>query len=161
MKSHLKQQLEILANKAISEHKTIATAESLTGGGIAAALTELSGSSEWFVGGIVTYNNTMKHKLLQVSAEILSTKGAVCAEVVTMMTAGVLKATDADLAVAVSGVAGPTGGTEENPVGSVWIAWQIKGQQAITEKFWFAGDRAEVRAQTVQQAVVGLIGMLG
>ncbi len=160
MNIDLKKQLQILAEKAINQHKTIATAESLTGGGIASALTELSGSSAWFVGGIVTYNNTMKHKLLQVSSEVLAEKGAVCAEVVTMMTAGVLKATIADLAVAVSGIAGPTGGTEQNPVGTVWIAWQMKGQKAVTEKFYFSGDRHEVRGKTVEQAVVGLIGML-
>lgn len=161
MDIYLKQQLEILAERAISQHKTIATAESLTGGGIARALTELSGSSAWFVGGIVTYTNKMKHKLLQVSAEVLAEKGAVSEEVVAMMTAGVLKATETDVAVAVSGVAGPTGGTEYNPVGSVWIAWQMIDQKAITEKFWFAGDRAEVRMQTVQQAVKGLVGILG
>jgi len=147
----------MLAEKVKSGGLTIATAESLTGGGIATSLTAFAGSSQWFIGAIVTYNNEMKHRLLDIPNEILSVHGAVSREVVSLMTAAVLRLTGADMAVAVSGIAGPEGGTALNPVGTVWIAWQNKEQSARTRKYLFAGDRAAVREQTIEKAIIGLV----
>ena len=127
---------------------TATTAESCTGGGIACAITAVSGSSGWFNQAYVTYSNGAKQNLVGVSAETLERHGAVSRETVREMAAGARKAAGADVAVSVSGIAGPTGGTAEKPVGSVWFGFAA-GDSVITEFRHFAGDRASVRRQAV------------
>ena len=127
---------------------TATTAESCTGGGIACAITAVSGSSGWFNQAYVTYSNGAKQKSVGVSAGTLERHGAVSRETVREMAAGARKAAGADVAVSVSGIAGPTGGTAEKPVGSVWFGFAA-GDSVITEFRHFAGDRASVRRQAV------------
>ncbi len=133
-----------------------ATAESCTGGLIGAALTSVSGSSEWYVGGVVSYANSVKTGLLGVAEADLEAQGAVSEPVVRSMALGACRATGADMACAVSGVAGPGGGTPDKPVGTVWIGWSLHGETRA-RKFHFSGDRDEVRAQTVREAVRGML----
>ena len=139
----------------------IATAESCTGGLIAAACTELAGSSDWFERGVVSYSNAAKNELLGVSAPLIAAHGAVSAPVARAMAAGVLAQARADLAVAVTGVAGPGGGSAAKPVGTVWLAWAWLAADgsvctdALLQQF--AGDRAAVRQATVACALQGLL----
>ncbi|SHG01068.1 nicotinamide-nucleotide amidase [Microbulbifer donghaiensis] len=140
------------------------TAESCTGGGIAAAITAVAGASDWFEGAVVSYANRIKRDLLSVSAEDLETFGAVSEQVVRQMASGVLALMDANVAVAVSGIAGPDGGSEEKPVGTVWIAWaHSEGQEPVdidARCFHFSGDRARVQAQTVAEALRGMLTLV-
>ena len=131
----------------------VATAESCTGGGVAAALTDIPGSSQWFERGYVTYSNLAKQQDLGVNAATLETHGAVSAAVVLEMAAGALRASGADLAVAVSGVAGPEGGTAAKPVGLVWFALARRTGPALSEMRHFAGERAAVRLAAVHRAL--------
>lgn len=133
-----------------------ATAESCTGGLIGAMLTAVPGSSEWYVGGVISYANSVKIGLLGVRESDIETQGAVSEPVVRSMALGACRATGADIACAVSGVAGPGGGTPEKPVGTVWIGWSLHGETRA-RKFYFSGDRDEVRAQTVTEAVRGML----
>lgn len=132
----------------------IVTAESCTGGLVAAALTEIPGSSRSVAGGYVTYSYDLKTSALGVSADLLKAKGAVCEEVARAMVAGALEASGAGLAVAITGIAGPDGGSAEKPVGLVWFAAQRRGGAAVVREMRF-GDvgRAEVRAQSVRVAL--------
>ena len=136
--------------------KRLVTAESCTGGWIAQALTDVSGSSQWFDRGFVTYSNAAKIQMLAVKLQTLEHYGAVSAETVTEMVIGALRHSDADVAIAVTGVAGPSGGTEEKPVGTVFIAWASKaaGYKVIQEHL--SGDRQAIRRQTVLLALKGL-----
>ena len=134
-----------------------ATAESCTGGLIGAMLTSVSGSSEWYVGGVISYSNSVKMGLLGVREEDLKDQGAVSEPVVRSMALGACRATGADISCAVSGVAGPGGGSPEKPVGTVWIGWSRQGETRAL-KFLFSGDRDEVRAQTAREAVKGMLG---
>jgi nicotinamide-nucleotide amidase len=134
----------------------VACAESCTGGGIAAALTDLAGSSDWFDRGFVTYSNRAKQAMLGVRAGTLDGYGAVSRHTVIEMARGALDHSDAHLSVAVSGIAGPGGGTADKPVGTVWLAWAGPGfVEALREQF--PGDRAAVRAATVDAAIAGLL----
>ena len=133
-----------------------ATAESCTGGLIGAALTSVSGSSEWYVGGVISYANSVKAGLLGVNEADLEAQGAVSEPVVRGMALGACRVTGADVACAVSGVAGPGGGTPEKPVGTVWIGWSKHGETRA-RKFHFSGGRDSVRAQTVTEAVRGML----
>ncbi len=135
----------------------VVTAESCTGGGIAVALSELPGSSAWLEAGFVTYSNAAKQSLLAVPAAVLRRYGAVSEAVVCAMTAGALARTEANLAVAVSGIAGPAGGTPEKPVGTVCLAWQQRGQAARALTCHFPGGREAVRAAAVRRALEGLV----
>ena len=146
-----------LADKAMIKDIKVATAESCTGGGIGATITELAGSSSWFEGGIISYSNTCKQQLLGVPEELLKKFGAVSGEVVVAMVAGILIRTKAQIGVAVSGIAGPEGGSDEKPIGTVWIAWKKDKFPAIKEKFQFSGNRAEVRQKTIIESLKGLI----
>ena len=137
----------------------VTTAESCTGGLIAGALVNVPGISEWFGEGYVTYSNEAKEKLLGVSRETLTTCGAVSAETAGEMARGAADAAGADVAVAVTGIAGPDGGTAEKPVGLVYMGCFCKGELCV-EKHIFAGDRAQVRAQSVQTALQLLKSML-
>lgn len=134
----------------------LATAESCTGGWIAKACTDLAGSSEWFESAAVTYSNRAKQSLLGVTAATLEKHGAVSRECALEMAAGVLARFDAGVAVAVTGIAGPSGGTPDKPVGTVWIAWQRRGGAARAEMFHFNGGRDAVRRQTVAMALEGV-----
>ncbi|MBL8483982.1 MAG: nicotinamide-nucleotide amidohydrolase family protein [Rhodocyclaceae bacterium] len=127
----------------------LATAESCTGGWVAEAVTSIGGSSTWFERGYVTYSNRAKQEMLGVAAATLAEHGAVSLPVVREMLAGALANAPADLAVAVSGVAGPSGGTPDKPVGMVCVAWGARGQPAEAALMHFAGDREAVRRQTV------------
>ncbi|MFC3913175.1 CinA family protein [Pseudaeromonas sharmana] len=134
------------------------TAESCTGGGVAYAITEISGSSAWFDRSFVTYTNAAKSQMLGVPVELIETHGAVSEQVVQAMALGALKRSDAQIAVALSGVAGPGGGSATKPVGLVWMAWawQWPGNEAsgcISEACHFPGDRSSVRQQAIIQAL--------
>ena len=139
----------------------MATAESCTGGWIAQALTALAGSSNWFDSGFVTYSNDSKQRLLdvpEVNFEI-DGPGAVSEETVLAMTQGALSNSRANVAVAVSGIAGPDGGSDEKPVGTVWIAWQWE-TKSLARCFQFSGDREAVRLATVIAALEGTLSLL-
>jgi nicotinamide-nucleotide amidase len=142
-----------------SEFKLV-TAESCTGGLIAAACTDLAGSSAWFERGFVTYSNDAKTELLGVEERLLKRAGAVCQGVARAMVTGALAHSHGQVAVAVTGVAGPTGGSPSKPVGTVWFGFAVPGQ-VLTEKCRFDGDRASVRAATVQHAFRRLVELLG
>lgn len=132
--------------------KILCTAESCTGGMIGAALTAVSGASNVYKGGIVSYTNEAKHKLLGVDAALLETEGAVSASVAKAMAVGARKALDADIAVSVTGLAGPGGDEFGNPVGTVFIGYADK-TAADARHFVFAGDRERVRVQAVEEAL--------
>jgi nicotinamide-nucleotide amidase len=137
----------------------LATAESCTGGLIAGACTDLAGSSAWFERGFVTYSNAAKTEMLGVDAALIDTHGAVSEPVVRAMVQGALRHSHAQVAVAVTGVAGPTGGSAEKPVGTVWFGWATPAG-VHTEVQHFGGDRAAVRGATVQHALARLAALL-
>lgn len=134
----------------------VSTAESCTGGGIAEAITRIAGSSVWFEAGYVTYSNAQKTAQLQVPGELFASVGAVSREVVEAMAEGALRNSGARFSVAVSGVAGPDGGSAQKPVGTVWLAW-ADGQRLFARREQFDGDREAVRRQTVRAALDGLL----
>lgn len=138
----------------------ITTAESCTGGGISEAITAISGSSAWFEYGFVTYANSAKQALLGVTSKSLESYGAVSEQVVVEMAQGALEKSGADIAIAVSGVAGPGGGSEEKPVGTVWLAWAQKGKGVSASMFLFPGDRLQVRSRAVVEGMLGAIRKL-
>ena len=148
-----------LARELKSRGLMMATAESCTGGLIAGACTDVSGSSDWFERGFVTYSNAAKTELLGVPVELIAQHGAVSEPVARAMAAGALAHSPAQLAVAVTGVAGPTGGSPEKPVGTVWFGWATPAG-VFTEHQRFDGDRAAVRAATVRHALAGLLQRL-
>jgi len=133
----------------------LVTAESCTGGLIGAVCTEISGSSSWFFGGVISYANEAKIQGLAVKAETLSEFGAVSEQTVKEMCAGALLL-GGDISVAVSGVAGPSGGSLEKPVGCVYIGWQLTGQEAKVARYQFLGDRQAIREATVLAALQGI-----
>jgi nicotinamide-nucleotide amidase len=145
-----------LGDALLAQQARVTAAESCTGGGIAEAITRIPGSSAWFEAGYVTYSNAQKTAQLGVPAELFASVGAVSREVVEAMARGAQQRSGARFSVAVSGIAGPDGGTPDKPVGTVWLAW-ADGQQVHTQRFQFAGDRAAVRRQSVEAALVGLI----
>ena len=145
-----------LGKLLIVRNQRVSTAESCTGGLIAAALTDIPGSSEWFDAGFVTYSNEAKAKMLGVPFRLIAEQGAVSSAVVEAMAAGARVAAHADWAVAVSGVAGPGGGSPDKPVGMVWFGWAGPNGVA-SEVLHLNGDRATVRSQSVQHALQGLI----
>ncbi len=138
----------------------LATAESCTGGGIAEAITDISGSSSWFERGFVTYANAAKVEMLGVRQSTLEAHGAVSEATVREMAAGALQHSHAQIAVAVSGIAGPTGGTPEKPVGTVWFGWALRGGEVHARLHHLSGDRAAVREQSVRIALHGVLNLL-
>ena len=151
--------LAVQLGLALKERGWLAcTAESCTGGGVAYAITEISGSSAWFDRGFVTYTNQAKQQMLGVPSELILAHGAVSAEVVAAMAAGALAHSSAQLSVGISGIAGPLGGTPEKPVGTVWMGWaRSGGEEPIrTRCFQFAGDRHQVREQAIVMALQGM-----
>ncbi|MDE2270513.1 MAG: CinA family protein [Xanthomonadaceae bacterium] len=145
-----------IASILLARSQVLATAESCTGGWIAKLLTDIPGSSAWFEAAAVTYGNRAKQALLGVTGEILERHGAVSRECAMEMVSGALARFEATVAVAVTGIAGPTGGTPDKPVGTVWIAWQRRAAAARVQAFRFAGDRDDVRRQAVAAALDGL-----
>jgi len=151
--------VQALADVLQRKRWMMATAESCTGGLIAGACTDLSGSSNWFERGFVSYSNEAKTELLGVDAALIDAHGAVSEEVARAMAQGAVAHSRAQVAVAVTGVAGPTGGSPEKPVGTVWFGWSSNGQ-VRTERRRFDGDRATVRAATVHYALQTLAEIL-
>ncbi len=139
----------------------LVAAESCTGGWVCQTVTEIAGSSAWFDRGFITYSNSAKQELLGVPESILADYGAVSEETVLAMTAGALNHSLADFAVAVSGIAGPTGATPDKPVGTVWFAWERRDGDAVTLKKQFDGDRHSVRKQAVAKALEGFLIIYG
>jgi len=149
-----------LVGNALKAHgMTLATAESCTGGGIAQAVTRISGSSAWFDRGFVTYSNASKEEMLGVSPDTLETHGAVSEETVREMADGALQYSRAQVALSVSGIAGPTGGTPEKPVGMVWFAWATN-DTVHTACHFISGDRDAIRVKSVRIALQGVIKLL-
>jgi nicotinamide-nucleotide amidase len=151
---------ERVGRRLLTRGARVVAAESCTGGWIAKALTDVPGSSQWFAEGYVSYSNRAKQRDLKVTAETLRKHGAVSREVVKEMALGALARTGADFSVAVSGVAGPDGGTPAKPVGTVWICWaerRARGVRLRTRKHRFRGDRAAVRRRSVAEALRGLL----
>lgn len=144
-----------LAGLLLATGQTLALAESCTGGMIAARITVLPGSSDYFYGGVVAYSNQVKAEVLQVPRTLLLEHGAVSEPVAQAMAEGVRTLTGSDLALSVTGIAGPGGGTDEKPVGTVFIG--VADQRSChVERFWFGGDRSQVRQQAVDQAIIML-----
>ena len=150
-----------LGRKCKRKRIVIVTAESCTGGGVATAITRISGSAKWFDRGFVTYSNGAKQEMLGVSRKSLARHGAVSEAVAREMALGALAASPADLAVAITGIAGPTGGSRSKPVGTVWFAWAARGQMVQSRHFRFSGNRVDVRLQSVLVAIQGLSDLLG
>ena len=158
------EKLKLLAARAgrwlLKAHRFVATAESCTGGWIAKALTDTAGSSQWFSEGFVTYSNESKTRRLGVPRAILEKNGAVSEQTVRAMASGALRRTKAQIAVAVTGIAGPDGAVPGKPVGTVWLGWATRRGGAIrvrTQLKHFRGDRDSVRRKTVQLALEGLL----
>ena len=147
-----------LAQRLLASGSRLVTVESCTGGMIAAALTDKAGSSDWYEGGWVTYSNELK-QALGVPAEAIREDGAVSERVARAMAEAGRRQAGVAYAVAVTGIAGPGGGSAEKPVGTVWIGWAL-GEQTQAECFQFDGDRAAVREQTVAAALAGLLARL-
>ncbi len=145
-----------LGERLRASRHVLVTAESCTGGWIAKAVTDVAGSSEWFDCGMAAYSYEAKQAMLGVNPLTLEVHGAVSRECVVEMVSGALVHSGATVAVAVTGIAGPTGDTPDKPVGTVWIAWKRRGGYPIAEKFAFDGDREDVRRQTVAAALRGL-----
>ncbi|WP_309246738.1 CinA family protein [Ramlibacter montanisoli] len=150
---------EQLAQEMQARGWMLATAESCTGGMIAAACTDLSGSSNWFERGFVTYSNEAKTELLGVDPALIAQQGAVSEVVVRAMAFGAVRHSRAQVSVAVTGVAGPTGGSPQKPVGTVWFGFQVDGR-LTSETLRFDGDRAAVRSATVDHALQRLLQLL-
>jgi len=150
---------EQLASALQDRSWMMVTAESCTGGMIAAACTDLAGSSQWFERGFVTYSNEAKTELLGVPATLIATHGAVSEPVARAMAKGAIAHSAAQVSLAVTIEAGPTGGSAEKPVGTVWFAWTVNGQ-TTSERCQFPGDRAQVRAATLRHALGRLAELL-
>jgi len=138
----------------------LVTAESCTGGWVAQAVTSVAGSSDWFERGFVTYTYISKREMLGVGESTLEKHGAVSEQVVREMAQGTLAHSHAQVAVAVTGVAGPSGGTPEKPVGMVCFAWCMKDGKPLSETKRYSGDREAVRRQSVEHALKGVLGLL-
>jgi nicotinamide-nucleotide amidase len=149
----------LAADLLLKQQLKLVTAESCTGGLMAATCTDLAGSSAWFERGYVTYSNAAKTELLGVPASLIERDGAVSEAVARAMVLGALAHSHAQVAMAVTGVAGPSGGSPAKPVGTVCFGWAVPGQ-VVTEQCHFPGDRAQVRAATVQHALARLLDLL-
>ncbi len=142
-----------VAGKLTNKKLKLATAESCTGGQLAYVLTSISGSSHWFDRGFITYSNESKHEMLGVDLDIINQYGAVSTETVQAMAKGAILHSQAQVAVAITGIAGPSGGSREKPVGTVWIAWILQEVQTKVQRFYFVGDRKQIRTLAVFAAL--------
>lgn len=158
--AQLREQAQALGDRLRAAHDALVTAESCTGGWIAKCLTDIAGSSDWFDSGMVVYSYEAKQALLGVRPQTLEEHGAVSRETAIEMVSGALVHSGASVAVAVTGIAGPGGGSEDKPVGTVWIAWKRRGGYAGAQVFHFQGDREAVRRQTVDRAFAGVAELL-
>ena len=158
--AQLREQAQALGERLRAAHDTLVTAESCTGGWIAKCLTDIAGSSDWFDSGMVVYSYEAKQALLGVRPQTLEQHGAVSRETVIEMVSGALVNSGASVVVAVTGIAGPGGGSADKPVGTVWIAWKRRGGYARAQAFHFDGDREAVRRQTVDRALAGVAELL-
>ena len=138
----------------------LALAESCTGGWVARVVTAVAGSSAWFERGFVSYSNAAKTEMLGVPEEVLAQHGAVSGPAARAMAQGALRRSRAQVAVAITGIAGPGGGGADKPVGTVWFAWAIEGKEPLTERRLLAGDREAIRRQSVAIALEGLIRII-
>jgi len=150
-----------LAENLLSRKYSMACAESCTGGWLAKVCTDLAGSSLWFDRGFVTYSNAAKIQMLGVDARLIRQFGAVSEQVAEAMVSGVLHSSDAQIAAAITGIAGPDGGTLEKPVGTVCFAWAIVDCPVTVERKRFSGDRQQVRLQAVIYVLSKLVGITG
>lgn len=155
--AHLVERVAVLLT---AREARLATAESCTGGWIAKSLTDVPGSSAWFEYGVVAYSNEAKETLLALDPGLLATHGAVSREVAIHMAGAVRAVSGADISVAVTGIAGPAGGTDDKPVGTVWLAWDGPGVRASSRCEGFSGDREAIRRQTVVVALEGILRQL-
>lgn len=154
-------ELAAAVGRALTRHGyTLVTAESCTGGGIAKLLTDIAGCSAWFERGFIAYSDAAKQEQLGLSARTLEAHGAVSDATVREMAHGALKNSQAQVALACSGIAGPGGGSPEKPVGTVWFAW-LSPKAQISARQQFSGDREAIRGQTVRAALTGLLDALG
>ncbi len=154
-------ELAIRVGELLKSHgMMLATAESCTGGQVAMAITAIAGSSAWFERGFVTYANAAKVEMLGVRQSTLDGHGAVSELAVREMAEGALRQSHAHIALAVSGIAGPAGGTPEKPVGTVWFAWSLSDGATRAEKFHLAGDRSQIRNQATRIALQGVVDLL-
>jgi len=151
---------QLLGDKLTQAGLVAATAESCTGGGVAYAITEISGSSLWFDRSFVTYSNDAKIQMLGIDKSLIENFGAVSEQVVEQMASRAVKHSEADVSVAISGIAGPGGGSEEKPVGTVCFSWYNAHGSSKTETYQFVGDRSEVRTQAIRLALSGLIDII-
>ena len=152
------EKLATQVGEVLEQHRmTLATAESCTGGWVAQVITSCPNSSRWFERGFVTYSNPAKQELLGVDPAILARHGAVSEQTVRAMAQGTLAHSRASVALSITGVAGPSGGNEEKPVGTVWIAWAHANKDTICTKYLFSGGRREIREQAVVEALKGLL----
>jgi len=157
MIEHLDSLSSQLGDRLSASGSMLATAESCTGGWLAKVVTDIPGSSGWFDRGFVTYSNGAKQDMLGVSAATLAAHGAVSEEVAREMAQGALARSHAGVAVAITGIAGPDGGTEDKPVGTVCFAFAFAGETPVSQRVQFAGDRGEVRHQSVRLALERLL----
>jgi nicotinamide-nucleotide amidase len=160
LEPELKCLVAALAQRLLASGRQLVTAESCTGGWIAKLCTDLPGSSRWFRGGAVAYSNDLKVAMLGVRPETLAAGGAVSEAVVREMALGALERLGGDVAVAVSGIAGPDGGAPGRPVGTVWVAWAVRdpaGRRAQAIESHFGGDRERIRRLAVHRALAGLL----
>ena len=149
-----------LSSALTAQNKTLVTAESCTGGGVAYTVTGLPGSSGWFERGFVTYSNLAKQEQLGVAEGLITRFGAVSEEVAAAMAQGALQHSAADISVAVTGIAGPGGGSEEKPVGTVCFGWSVRGGATTTARIAFDGDRQQVRERSILTALQGLADLV-
>lgn len=149
-----------LAEALKSKHWRLAAAESCTGGWIAKCCTDMAGSSDWFERGFVTYSNDAKRELLGVDPMVLESEGAVSRAVAEQMAQGAIGRAGVNASLAVTGIAGPDGGSPDKPVGTVWFAWSVAGLHTTSKLCHFEGDRMDVRQQSVLEALEGLLSFL-
>jgi nicotinamide-nucleotide amidase len=148
-----------IGRRLLDRRHKLVTAESCTGGWVAKCVTDVAGSSQWFDRGFVTYSNQAKIELLGVSSSVLDRYGAVSRETVREMASGALANSDAQFAIAVTGIAGPDGGTEDKPVGTVWFAWQVAGKGCHAEVHRLSGNRSGIREKAVIIVFEGILSV--
>ena len=151
----------LLGERLVEMNGRLSAAESCTGGWLSKAVTDIAGSSAWFDRGFVTYSNQAKQDMLGVPEAVLREYGAVSEACVLAMSDGALRHSLADVSVAISGIAGPGGATQDKPVGTVWLAWAKRGEAARAQRFLFTGDRDAVRAQAVIAGLEGVLALVG
>ena len=162
IEENVRQLVKSVGDRLVADNLKLATAESCTGGWVAQVATSVPGSSDWFEAGFVPYSNTAKQNLLDVPVNFFTEggPGAVSEEVVCAMADGALAKSNVDVAIATSGIAGPDGGSEDKPVGTVWLSWAHRDGRTTARLYHFPGDRYSVRLATVEQSLKGLVDLL-